>query len=106
MFNRRPPARESLYGNGAGAACFPFPLPQTIVANKKRKSTFNFWFLRAGFSEIVISVATIVMSRVHAATLETCGANRKGKGRFGLAFFQLLAAANNLPAPLDVGSEG
>ena len=25
-------------GNGAGAACFPFPLPQCSIANKKRKS--------------------------------------------------------------------
>src|SRR5260370_36807034 len=36
--NRRPPARESRVGNGAGATCFPFPLPRGSIANKKRKS--------------------------------------------------------------------
>src|SRR5260370_17333121 len=36
--NRRPPARESRVGNGAGATCFPFPLPRSSIANKKRKS--------------------------------------------------------------------
>ena len=37
--NRRQPVRESLEGNGTGATCFPFPLPQGSIANKKRKSS-------------------------------------------------------------------
>ena len=38
LINRRLPARESRDGNGADSACFPFPLPRSSIANKKRKS--------------------------------------------------------------------
>ena len=38
LINRRLPARESRDGNGADSACFPFPLPPSSIANKKRKS--------------------------------------------------------------------
>src|SRR6266851_618784 len=45
--NRRLPARESQEGNGAGSACFPFPLPWSSIANKKRKSSVGVNFILA-----------------------------------------------------------